>query len=69
MVCTACGQFERLFESEYYGVWDPKAEEAEYAAFFVEPIQGTGGYIIPPPQLFRRAQEGARQVRHSAGGR
>ena len=24
--CTACDQFERLFETEYYGVWDPKAE-------------------------------------------
>ncbi len=35
-------QFERLFESEYNGIWDPKAGEAECAAFFVEPIQGTG---------------------------
>ena len=50
-------QFERLFESEYNGVWDPKAGEAEYAAFYVEPIQGTGGYIIPPRELFRRAEE------------
>src|SRR5262249_5733091 len=45
-------QFERLFESEYNGVWDPKAGEAEYAAFFVEPIQGTGGYVIPPKNFF-----------------
>jgi 4-aminobutyrate aminotransferase/(S)-3-amino-2-methylpropionate transaminase len=45
-------QFERLFESEYNGVWDPQAGEAEYAAFFVEPIQGTGGYIIPPRNYF-----------------
>jgi len=45
-------QFERLFESEYNGVWDPKAGEAEYAAFYVEPIQGTGGYIIPPRNYF-----------------
>jgi 4-aminobutyrate aminotransferase-like enzyme len=41
-------QFARLFESEYNGVWDPKAKQAEYAAFYVEPIQGTGGYVIPP---------------------
>jgi 4-aminobutyrate aminotransferase-like enzyme len=41
-------QFERLFESEYYSVWDPKASESEYAAFYIEPLQGTGGYIIPP---------------------
>jgi 4-aminobutyrate aminotransferase / (S)-3-amino-2-methylpropionate transaminase / 5-aminovalerate transaminase len=45
-------QFERLFESEYNGVWDPKAGEAEYAAFYVEPIQGTGGYVIPPNNYF-----------------
>ena len=45
-------QFERLFESEYNGVWDPKAGEAECAAFFVEPIQGTGGYVIPPRNFF-----------------
>ena len=45
-------QFERLFESEYNGVWDPKTGQAEYAAFYVEPIQGTGGYVIPPRNFF-----------------
>jgi 4-aminobutyrate aminotransferase / (S)-3-amino-2-methylpropionate transaminase / 5-aminovalerate transaminase len=45
-------QFERLFESEYNGVWDPKAGQAEFAAFYVEPIQGTGGYVIPPKSFF-----------------
>jgi 4-aminobutyrate aminotransferase/(S)-3-amino-2-methylpropionate transaminase len=50
------GQFERLFDSEYNGVWDPKVGEAEYAAFFVEVIQGTGGYVIPPPGYFERLQ-------------
>jgi 4-aminobutyrate aminotransferase-like enzyme len=45
--------FARLFESEYNGVWDPKASEAEYAAFYVEPIQGTGGYVIPPKNFFK----------------
>ena len=49
-------QFERLFDSEYYGVWDAKAGESEYAAFFVEVIQGTGGYVIPPPGYFERLQ-------------
>ena len=62
-------QFERLFESEYNGVWDPKAGEAEYAAFYVEPIQGTGGYVIPPQELLHRAEEGARPARHPAGRR
>ncbi len=46
-------QFERLFESEYNGVWDPKTGQAEYAAFYVEPIQGTGGYVVPPRNFFK----------------
>jgi 4-aminobutyrate aminotransferase-like enzyme len=44
--------FERLFESEFHGVSDPKAGEAEFAAFYAEPIQGTGGYVIPPKNFF-----------------
>lgn len=47
-------QFARLFDTEYYGVWDPKAGAAEYAAFYVEAIQGTGGYVIPPPGYFEK---------------
>jgi 4-aminobutyrate aminotransferase/(S)-3-amino-2-methylpropionate transaminase len=46
-------QFARLFESEYNGVWDPKVGQAEFAAFYVEPIQGTGGYVIPPLNFFK----------------
>ncbi|AGB72840.1 MULTISPECIES: aspartate aminotransferase family protein [Rhizobium] len=45
-------KFARLFESEYNGVWDPKAGKSEYAAFYIEPIQGTGGYVIPPMNFF-----------------
>jgi 4-aminobutyrate aminotransferase-like enzyme len=45
-------KFARLFETEYNGVLDTKTGQAEYAAFYVEPIQGTGGYIIPPPNFF-----------------
>src|SRR5882724_7744295 len=45
-------KFARLFESEYNSVWDPKTGIAEYAAFYVEPIQGTGGYVIPPMNFF-----------------
>lgn len=48
--CVA--KFERLFETEYNGVWDPKSGTCEYAAFYIEPIQGTGGYVIPPMNFF-----------------
>ncbi|MEI8344675.1 MAG: aminotransferase class III-fold pyridoxal phosphate-dependent enzyme [Candidatus Omnitrophota bacterium] len=50
MYCLA--QFEKLFETEYNGVWDAKAGEAEYGAFYVEAIQGTGGYVVPPQGYF-----------------
>jgi 4-aminobutyrate aminotransferase / (S)-3-amino-2-methylpropionate transaminase / 5-aminovalerate transaminase len=51
------GQFERLFDSEYHSVYDPKAGQAEYAAFYVEAIQGTGGYVVPPPGYFERLKK------------
>lgn len=47
-------QFARLFDTEYYGVWDPKVGVSEYAAFYIEPIQGTGGYVVPPPGYFEK---------------
>ncbi len=50
-------QFARLFDTEYYGVWDPKAGVSEYAAFYIEAIQGTGGYVVPPPGYFQRLKE------------
>jgi len=45
-------KFERLFETEYNGVLDTKTGQAEFAAFYVEPIQGTGGYVVPPRNFF-----------------
>lgn len=51
---TYClSQFRKLFDSEYYSIWDSKAKECEYGAFFIEAIQGTGGYVIPPRDYFR----------------
>jgi len=50
-------QFEKLFETEYYGVIDSKDKDVEYAAFYAEPVQATGGYIIPPPEYFERLAE------------
>ena len=50
-------QFERLFESEYQSILDIRNNECEYVAFYVEPIQGTGGYIIPPKNYFKRIKK------------
>ncbi|HEV2381763.1 MAG TPA: aminotransferase class III-fold pyridoxal phosphate-dependent enzyme [Terriglobia bacterium] len=50
-------QFAQLFDSEYYSVWDPKAQACEFGAFYIEAVQGTGGYVIPPPEYFRRLRE------------
>ncbi len=47
-------EFERLFEHEYTGAWNPKTGRAEFGALFAEAIQGTGGYIVPPRNYFRR---------------
>lgn len=49
-------QVERLFETEYNSFWDSKANEPEFVAFYVEPVQATGGYIIPPPEYFSRLE-------------
>ncbi|AYH43874.1 aminotransferase class III-fold pyridoxal phosphate-dependent enzyme [Azoarcus sp. DN11] len=54
---ASCGmychkEFEKLFETEYNAVWDDKAKSCEYGAFYVETIQGTGGYVIPPTEYF-----------------
>ena len=48
------GEFERLFEHEYTGAWNPKTGRSEFGAFFVEPVQGTGGYVVPPRGYFKR---------------
>lgn len=45
-------QFERLFETEYYSVINKKTNKSEFAAFYVEPVQGTGGYVVPPVDYF-----------------
>jgi len=45
-------QFAKNFETEYNSFWDAKAGESEFGAFYVEAIQGTGGYVIPPEGYF-----------------
>src|SRR5436305_9728463 len=50
-------QFAKNFETEYNSFWDAKAGESEFSAFYVEPIQGTGGYVIPPAGHFPALKE------------
>ncbi|MGD0336160.1 MAG: aspartate aminotransferase family protein [Candidatus Omnitrophota bacterium] len=45
-------QFEKLFETEYHSVVNKKTNKCECSAFYVEAIQGTGGYVIPPQEYF-----------------
>jgi len=54
-------EFERLFEHEYTGAWNPKTGRSEFGALFVEAVQGTGGYVIPPQNYFRRLAAICRQ--------
>jgi len=50
-------QIARLFENEYHGVLDPRDRQTEFVAFYIEPIQGTGGYIIPPQGYFEKLKK------------
>jgi 4-aminobutyrate aminotransferase-like enzyme len=59
----ACGmyclkQFEKLFETEYYSFFNHKTRQCEFSAFYIEVVQGTGGYVIPPDGYF----EGLKKV-------
>ncbi len=50
-------QFERLFETEYYSIVNNKTSKCEFGAFYIEPVQGTGGYIVPPGDYFTGLKE------------
>ncbi len=50
-------QFERLFETEYYSVVNKKTNKCEFSAFYIEAIQGTGGYVVPPQEYFAGLKE------------
>jgi 4-aminobutyrate aminotransferase / (S)-3-amino-2-methylpropionate transaminase / 5-aminovalerate transaminase len=47
-------QIERKFDHEYTGTYNPKTKKSEFGAFFVEVVQGTGGYVVPPKGYFER---------------
>lgn len=50
-------QFERLFDSEYYSIVNKKTNQCEFSAFYIEAVQGTGGYLVPPQEYFAGLKE------------
>lgn len=54
-------QFERKFEHEYTGSFNSKTGHAEFGALFVEAVQGTGGYVIPPQGYFEKIAKVCRE--------
>lgn len=50
-------QFNALFDTEYRGVVNTKTNNCEYGGFFAEPLQATGGYIVPPLDYFRELKK------------
>ena len=50
-------EFEKLFDTEYQSVWDEKVGQCEFGAFYIEPMQGTGGYIVPPQGYMKKLAE------------
>ncbi len=50
-------QFEKNFDSEYKSFYDPANGKCEYVAFIAEPLQGTGGYIVPPMGYFKELKK------------
>lgn len=54
-------QFKRLFESEYYGIYQPIPETYVYRAFFAEPLLGRGGYVLPPMDYYKELHKVLRE--------
>lgn len=50
-------QFEKLFETEYHAVVNKKTNRTEVGAFYIEAVQGTGGYVVPPAEYFSGLKE------------
>ena len=62
MHCENCNyycvkQLRREFEDDCSGLYDRKTKQAECAAFFIEPLQGSGGYIAPPQGYFKELKK------------
>lgn len=47
-------QFERMFESEFSGIYETNTGESAYSAFILEPVLGRGGYVFPNPEYLSK---------------
>lgn len=50
-------QLRREFEDGCSGLYNFSTKSAECGAFFVEPVQGSGGYIVPPKGYFKELKK------------
>lgn len=50
-------RIERLFESEFLGVYDTNSNESRYSTFIFEPVLGRGGYVFPNPNYYKQLFE------------
>ena len=50
-------QLRREFEDGCSGLYNHGTKSSECAAFFVEPVQGSGGYIVPPEGYFKELKK------------
>ena len=61
--CYRCPWRQTFPECDYYCIdyfkeqyLDKFVSAEEVAAYFFEPIQGEGGYVVPPPEYFKRME-------------
>jgi len=60
--CDSCDMFcvkqlRREFEDGCSGLYNHKTHSCECGAFFIEPVQGSGGYIVPPRGYFKELKK------------
>lgn len=47
-------RIQRLFESEFLGVYDINSKESKYSTFIFEPVLGRGGYVFPKHNYYKQ---------------
>ena len=60
--CDSCDffcvkQLRREFEDNCSGLYNKSTKQPSVAAFFIEPVQGSGGYIVPPKGYFKELKK------------